>query len=38
MKDKTLPDLKNKDAFVSELIKRSNQVKAKVHRVFEGKS
>ena len=37
MKDKTQLDLKNKDVFLSELIKRSNQVKAKVHRVFEGK-
>lgn len=37
MKDKTQLDLKNKDTFLSELIKKSNQVKAKVHKVFESK-
>ena len=37
MKDKTQLDLKSKENFLAELINRSNQVKAKVHRVFEGK-
>ena len=37
-KDKTHLDLKSKDVFLSELIKKSNQVKAKVHRVYEGKN
>ena len=37
LQEKTQVDLKSRDTFLTELIQKSTQVKAKVHRAFDKK-